>query len=146
MRYCGSGIPIPEKILRALKFERADGVAKVAIGHFRSFALALLGAPRACNTPRGDGRTHRNGHQRSHEDTDSSKREFVALDELSKAVEPGWRTSRDWFVVQVALKVGRQTVGCLVTARAIFFQTLHHDPVEVLVDFGLRISDFGFGT
>ncbi len=48
-----------------------------------------------------------------------------------EAIELGRRASDDWFVVKVALNVSRQVVGRRVTARSVFLQRLHNNPIEI---------------
>ena len=51
---------------------------------------------------------------------------------MARMVEAaGFRPGRDRFVVEMALEIGSQPVGRLVTAAAVFLQALHHDPVQI---------------
>src|ERR1043166_1831784 len=74
-----------------------------------------------------------------------SKGQLVSLNGLLEAVEPARRSGDDGFVAQMTADVGREAVGGFVTARAVFLQALHHDPVEVGGNCGLQIADCGFG-
>ena len=57
--------------------------------------------------------------------------QLVAAKGFLKSVSDRRRTCDHGFVVQMPLDVHRQSVGRLVTPRAIFLQALHHDPVEI---------------
>src|SRR5206468_11130200 len=59
---------------------------------------------------------------------------LVSANQFPKLVEVAGRAGRDWLVVQVALNVHRQPVGGFVPATAVFFQALHHDPIQVTAE------------
>ena len=62
------------------------------------------------------------------------KRCAVASSELAKPVDGRWRTGLDRLVAEMAQHVGGEVAGRVVAARAVLFEGLHHDPVEVALD------------
>ena len=68
----------------------------------------------------------RGRHQAAGDDAHS-----VAVDKLPQLVASAGGPREDGFVGQVPLNVGCQLLGGLVTSSAIFFQRLHHNPVQV---------------
>ena len=53
---------------------------------------------------------------------------------LAQRVNHGRRSGDDGFIVQKTFYIGRQSVGRFVTAGAVLFQGLHHDPVQIALD------------
>ncbi len=77
---------------------------------------------------RRDGQTNQ---QHRHDCGGGGEGQLVSLRGFLKTVEPARWSGGDRFVVQMAADVRRQTIGGFVTARAVFLQALHHDPVQV---------------
>ena len=57
--------------------------------------------------------------------------------EFGDAVGGRWRRGRDRFVVENAADVHAESVGGLVSARAVFLERLHHHPVHLPADHGV---------
>jgi len=72
--------------------------------------------------------------QRDHGDRPGGEHQFVAPNQFFQAVNTTGRARQNRFVRQVALEIQRQLVGGLITARALLFQTLHDDPIQVAAD------------
>jgi len=66
--------------------------------------------------------------------------ELVPPNRLLKVIEPTRRAGQDWLVAEVVFEIRRQTVGRLVSARPVLFQTFHHDPVQVALEL---VQQFG---
>ena len=94
--------------------------------------LGLLGVGRAHGLPRAH---HQAQHQRARHGADGGKRQLVPPNQFLKPIRRARWTGEDGFVIEVSLDVARQPVGRVVTARAVLFQALHHDPVEVALKF-----------
>ena len=104
---------------------RALGLALRALG----LALCLLTeAPGANGLP---GAGHDAQNQRQRHKRRCGEGEPVPLSQFLDPVKRARRTRDHRLVIEVPLNVGGQTVGRFVSARAILFQTLHHDPVQV---------------
>ena len=92
-------------------------------------ALRLLTEARGANGLPGAG--HDAQHQRQRHERRCGEDEPVPLSQFLDPVKRARRTRDHRLVIEVPLNVGGQTVGRFVSARAILFQTLHHDPVQV---------------
>ncbi len=55
----------------------------------------------------------------------------MAADELAEEVARGGGTGEDDLIREVPLQIGGEAVGRVVAALAIFFEALHHDPIEI---------------
>ena len=73
-------------------------------------------------------------NQREGDGARRGDRTLVPADEFVEAVGVTWRTGNNGFVVQVALQVGGDITGGVVTARAVLFEALHYDPIEIAAD------------
>ncbi len=62
------------------------------------------------------------------------KATLVPPGELAETVAGRGRTGQDRLVAQVPLDVGRKAVGRFVAPRAVLFQGLHHDPVQIAAE------------
>ena len=67
----------------------------------------------------------------------------MALHELAQTIDPAGSVRFDRFIVQMPLDVQGEVVGRLVPPRAVFFQRLHHDPVQVTTDQVNQVEGFG---
>src|SRR5262245_54108797 len=74
---------------------------------------------------------HHAKYQHNRDGPGGTKGEFVPANEFLEAVEPARGTRYNWLALQVTLNVRRQSVRRLVTARAVFLQRFHHDPIQV---------------
>ena len=105
-------------------------------------ALVTLGAPGVDGLPGADGDTEEQhcrggcGRGRGHP---------IPANEFVEAINRARRAGQDRFLIQIPFEVPRQAVGRFVAAVPVLLQTLHHDPIEVPVNCGLRIADCGFG-
>ena len=144
MRHAKPRVVALKEVLRALKLKQIDRVTKLPVCCFRLLALHGFGAPGStgADVTDGEGRQGKQGSQR--DDRGSGEDESVFSNQLLETIERARRTGDDRLMVQVSLHVCRQTISRLISARAVFLQALHHDPIQVLVDCGLRIADCGF--
>ena len=118
--------------------EMAAGFRLTLLGS-RSFLVCFVSLP---------GAHDRSGEQRHRHRRSGGERQLVAPERFPQSVERRGRAGHDWFIIQVALDVGGKSFGRLVAAGAVFFQALHHDPVEVafeLVAEPFRIGVVGRG-
>ena len=92
-------------------------------------ALRLLTEARGANGLPGAGHDAQN--QRQRHERRCGEGEPVPPNQFLDPVKRARRTRDHRLVIEVPLNVGGQTVGRFVSARAILFQTLHHDPVQV---------------
>ena len=60
--------------------------------------------------------------------------EFVPAKRSLEPINSGRRTCNYRLVVEMPLEIQGQPVGRFVTARAVFLQTLHHDPIEIALE------------
>ena len=89
---------------------------------------AMVGASLFNGLPQGEGETD---YQRRGDSRAGYENHFVSANQFLEFVKLGRWASDDRLVAQVPLNVGRESVGRLVSAGAVFLQALHHDPVQV---------------
>ena len=77
---------------------------------------------------RGNSRAERQGGK---DGCPRGEGEFVAAHQFLKPVEIAWWPGQHWLVIQKALDVKPQSVGGLISTRAIFFQRFHRDPIQI---------------
>ena len=68
---------------------------------------------------------------------------LVPARHLLEPVGYAWRTGDNGLVAEVALEVGGEAVGGLIATAAVLFQALHHDPVEIGGECGVRNGECG---
>ena len=107
----------------------------VALGFFAEHGFApgradgdLLGLARANREPGAHGRT---AQQRQDHDGRGGEDDTMAAREFLHAINRARRTRQHRVALDETRDVRREIVGRGVAAGAIFFQRLHHDPVEV---------------
>src|SRR6185295_8046768 len=91
-------------------------------------ALFALGFALLKELPSGETQTD---HKSGRDGAAGGEHEFVPANEFLEPVEFARRSRHYRFAVQKTPHVHRETIGRLVTARAILLQALHHDPVQV---------------
>ena len=62
------------------------------------------------------------------------KGRFVPAHEFLYPVRHGGRARHNRFVAEVTLQILRQVVGSVVTPRAVLFQALHHNPIQIALE------------
>ena len=84
---------------------------------------------------------HHDAQEQHHKDhCGSRENQPVAANGLLESVHGARRAGNDRLIVEMALNVRSQAIGRLVTAGAVLFQRLHHDPIQVAAD---QIRQFG---
>ena len=95
-------------------------------------AASMSARRRACSLfDERPGRDSQTEEKRGHDGAGGREANLCRRTSFLKLIESAGRTGGDRLVVEMPLDVHRQAVGRFVTARAVFLQALHHDPVEV---------------
>src|SRR6266567_998727 len=103
------------------------------VGFFRvgAEALSLFGYPRVVGLNGLPSGHHDPQKEGCDDNACGGKGQLVALPSLEKSVAHARWTSYHWFMVQMPLQISGQSVGCLVTPRAVLLEAFHHDAVQV---------------
>ena len=98
----------------------------------------LLGRPNRLH----DG-SHQPADDRQCDHAGGTHRAAMPTNKLGRSIGNGVRAGEHRLVVQVPGKIQRQTIGRLITPGALFFQALHHDPVEIAIQRMNQPGGFG---
>ena len=126
-----------------LRHRRPHAVEHVPekLGHLLALGDFCLGLPPRLllleKHPGGDAQAN---DERGEHRTGRHENQFVSSHQFLESVKVARRTGHHRFIVQMALNVRGQAVGRFVTAGAVFFQRLHHDPVQVAAH---QMNQFG---
>src|SRR5512139_1778777 len=131
VRYARGSVVEAELVFGTLKFQQADRVAEVSIADLGLLAQSNL-FPFRPGGANGLRRADDGANDEHQEDgRGCCETQLVSANQLLQEVKEAGRARVDWLIAEKALDIGGEAARGFVAARAVLFEALHDDPIQI---------------